>query len=70
MIINNKYLLAGSCESNNNIKEFDIENNSFVRSLNKHTSTVVGLKPIKDKNGKNYIVSYGQDKNIFLWDFK
>ena len=70
VVINNKYLLAGSCEGNNNIKEFNIENNSFVRSFNKHTSSVVGLKPIKDKNVKNYIVSYGQDKNIFLWDFK
>ena len=67
VIINSKYLFIGS---NKGIKEFDIENKAHAKNTNKHISTVVGLKPVKDKNNKTYIISYGQDKKIFLWDFK
>ena len=68
VVINNEYLFIGSQDKS--IKEFDIENKTLVKSFNKHTSSVVGLKPAKDKNGNIYIISYGQDKNIFLWGFK
>ena len=68
VIINSKYLFIGSGDKG--IKEFDIQNKAHVQNTNKHTSTVVGLKPIKDKNNKTYIVSYGQDKKMILWEFK
>lgn len=68
VIINNEYLFIGSRDKN--IKEFDIGNKAFIKNFNKHTSTVVGLKTAKDKNGNNFIISYGQDNNIFLWGFK
>ena len=64
-IINNRYLLIGS--SDNNIKEFDIEKRMMIKDINKHTSTVVGIKPVKDKNGNMLFVSYGCDSNIYLW---
>ena len=68
VIINNEYLFIGSCDKS--IKEFDIENQALVKNFNKHTLTVVGLKMVKDKNENIYVVSYGEDKNIFLWGFK
>ena len=68
VIINNEYLFIGSQDKN--IKEFDIGNKVFIKNFNKHTSNVVGLKAVKDKNENNFIVSYGQDNNIFLWGFK
>ena len=68
VIINNEYLFIGSQDKS--IKEFDIKNKTLVKNFNKHTSNVVGLKKMKDKNENIYIVSYGQDKNIFLWGFK
>ena len=65
-IINNRYLLIGS--SDKNIKEFDIEKQIMIKDINKHSSTVVGIKPVKDKNGNIFFVSYGySDKNIYLW---
>ena len=66
-IINNKYLIIGS--DSKNILEFDLEQKIIIKSINKHSSTVVGIKPVKDKNGNIFIVSYSQDKNIFLWSF-
>ena len=66
-IINSRYLYLGS--SDNNIKEFDIEKKIMIKSINKHTSTVMGIKPVKDKNGNILIASYGCDNNIFLWKF-
>ena len=68
VIINNEYLFIGSQDKN--IKEFDIGNKVFIKNFNKHTSNLVGLKTVKDKNENNFIVSYGQDNNIFLWGFK
>ena len=71
VVINNKYLFIGS--NDKSIKEFDIENienKTHIKNFNKHTSTVLGLKPAKDKNDNIYILSYGLDKNIFLWGFK
>ena len=67
-VINNNYIIIGSHDKN--IKEFDIENKKHIKNINQHTSSVVGLKPIKDKNENIYLVSYGKDKNIFLWGFK
>ena len=71
VVINNKYLFIGS--NDKSIKEFDIENienKTHIKNFNKHTNTVVGLKPAKDKNDNIYILSYGLDNNIFLWGFK
>ena len=67
-IINNRYLFVGS--NDKNIKEFDIEKKIMIKSINKHSSIVVGIKLVKDKNVNTLIVSYSQgDNNIFLWDF-
>ena len=65
MIINNRYLFIG-CQDNN-IKEFDIEKKIMIKSTSKHTNYVVGIKPVKDKNGNIFFVSYGRDNNIYLW---
>ena len=67
MIINNRYLFIGS--EDKNIKEFDLEKKIMIKSINKHNNTVVGIKPVKDKNGNIFIISYSQDKNIYLWGF-
>ena len=67
MIINNRYLFIGS--NDNQIKEFDLEKKIIIKNIKKHTSTVYGVKPVKDKNGNEFIVSYGGDKNIYLWGF-
>ena len=67
MIINKRYLFIG-CEDNN-IKEFDIEKKIMIKSTSKHNGIVVGIKPVKDKNGNVFIISYSQDKNIYLWGF-
>jgi len=67
MIINNRYLLIGSTDKS--IKEFDIESKILIKSINKHSDTVVGAKPVKDKNGNMLIVSYSKDNNIYLWGF-
>ena len=64
-IINNRYLLIGSCDKN--IKEFDIEKQMMIKDINKHSNYVIGIKPVKDKNGNIFFVSYSQDKNIYLW---
>ena len=39
----------------------------MIKDINKHSSTVVGIKPVKDKNGNIFFVSYSKDKNIYLW---
>ena len=67
MIINNRYLFIGCTDKN--IKEFDIEKKIMIKSTSKHNGPVVGIKPVKDKNGNVFIVSYSQDKNIYLWGF-
>ena len=43
----------------------------MIKDINKHSDIVVGIKPVKDKNGNIFIVSYGyySDKNIYLWGF-
>ena len=64
-IINNRYLLIGSQDKN--IKEFDIEKQMMIKDINKHSNYVIGIKPVKDKNGNMLFVSYGCDKNIYLW---
>ena len=65
-MINNIYLISGSRDKE--IKVFDKNNGIIVKQFNKHTSYVIGIKAIKDKNNKQYFVSYGPDKNIFLWN--
>ena len=66
IFINNIYLIIGSFDKE--IKVFDINNGIIVKKFNKHTSCVVGIKAIKDKNNNQYFVSYGQDDyTINLW---
>jgi len=64
IIINNKYLIIGSSD---NIKEFDISNGIMVKQFNNHKEGVLGIKPIINKENINYFVSYGKDKNLYLW---
>ena len=65
-IINNRYLLIGS--SDKTIKEFDIEKKIMIKDIKKHSNWVIGIKPVKDKNGNIFFVSYGDDNNIYLWE--
>ena len=65
MIINNIYLIIGS--NDQNIKVFDINNSKLIRDIKKHSSYILGIKPVIDKNNNKYFVSYGNDKNIYLW---
>ena len=67
MIINNRYLFIGSDDKS--IKEFDLEKKIMIKSISKHNNYVVGIKPVKDKNGNIFIISYSLDKNIYLWGF-
>ena len=41
----------------------------MIKDINKHSDRVAGIKPVKDKNGNTFFVSYGynSDKNIYLW---
>ena len=68
IIINNIYLIIGSKDKN--IKVFDINNGILIKDINKHSSYLLGIKPIIDKNKNKYFVSYGSDKNIYLWSLK
>ena len=49
------------------MKVIDINNGIIAKKINKHTSRVLGIKAIKDKNNNQYFVSYGGDKAIYLW---
>jgi len=67
--INNRYLIIGSFDGS--IKEFDIHERILIKSFNnQHSNKILGIKIIKDKNGKNNLVSYGKDKNILLWSIE
>ena len=64
--INDRYLILGS--ENGSIKEFDLEKRSLIANFEKqHSKSVLGVKIIKDKNEKNFLISYGLDQSIFLW---
>ena len=40
----------------------------MIKDINKHSHYVIGIKPVKDKNGNIFFVSYAYgDKNIYLW---
>ena len=69
-IINNKYLIIGGRDGS--IKEFDLQNRILITKFDKqHSSSVaLGVKPIIDKNCKTFLISYGCDKNMFLWDLE
>ena len=41
----------------------------MIKNISKHSNNCVGIKPVKDKNGNSFIVSYGGDNNIYLWGF-
>ena len=68
IIINNIYLIIGAHDKN--IKIYDMNNGLLIKEFNKHSSYILGIKPIKDKNKNKYFVSYGSDKNIYLWSLK
>lgn len=65
IIINNRYIfITGSFDDS--IKEFDIKKRILIKSFDKeHSNYALGIKIIKDKIGKIYLVNYGKDKNIF-----
>ena len=65
ILINNIYIIIGSRDKE--IKVFDINNGIIIKILNKHTDHVIGIKGIKDKNNNQYFISFGKDKNIYLW---
>ena len=65
ILINNIYLIIGSFDKE--IKAFDINNGIIIKILNKHTNCLIGIKAIKDKNNNQFFISYGRDKNIYLW---
>jgi len=65
ILINNIYLIIGSFDKE--IKVFDINNGIIVKKFNKHTSYVIGIKAIKDKNNNQYFLSYGNNGTINLW---
>ena len=67
ILINNIYLIIGSFDKE--IKVFDVNNGIIIKKFNKHTTEVVGIKAIKDKNNNQYFVSYGYrgDSSINLW---
>ena len=66
------YLIIGSFDYE--IKVFYINNGIIYKQYNQHTSAVLGIKTIKDKNNNQYFVSYGTDNNIYfniyLWSIK
>ena len=65
-MINNIYLISGSRDKE--IKVFDIDNGIIAKNINKHTSYIMGIKAIKNKDNNNkYFISYGVDGNIYLW---
>ena len=64
-IINDKYLFIG--DNNNKLKLFDIETNIFIKEFPKHNNEVIGVKPIRDKNNNNYLITYSRDNKICLW---
>ena len=69
ILINNIYLIVGSFD--HEIKILDINNGIIINKINKHSSLVVGIKAIKDKDNNQYFVSYSQgDNNIYLWSLK
>ena len=67
-VINNKYLIIGSADQE--IKEFDITNGILIKKINKHQSTVLGIKSIINNKNQHFFMSYGDDKNIYLWNLK
>jgi len=68
IVINNKYLIIGSYKE---INEFDITNGLLVKSIkNELINYVLGIKTLMNKKNENFFVSYGTDKNIYLWKLK
>ena len=68
LFINDIYLIIGSFD--NTIRVFDINNGIIVKQFKKHTNHVLGIKAIKDKNNNQFFMSYGRDKNTYLWALK
>ena len=68
-IINNRYLITGCRDKS--IKIFDLEKRILIKNFdNQHSNVALGVKPIKYENGKTFLISYGKDYNMFLWDLE
>ena len=53
------------------IKEFDIQKRILIKSFDKiHTDFTLGIKIIKDKNGKIFLASYDGNKKLLLWSLE
>ena len=66
IIINNLYLLIGSFSSD--IQVYNIKSGLMIKQFKKHKERILGIKSITDKNNKQYFLSYGQDRHIYLWE--
>jgi len=68
-IVNNRYLITGCRDKS--IKVFDLEKRILIKNFDKqHSDVALGVKPIKYENGKTFLISYGEDNNMFLWDLE
>ena len=68
-IVNNRYLIIGTRDGS--IKEFDIQKRILIKSFDKiHTDNTLGIKIIKDKNGKIFLASYDGNKKLLLWSLE
>ena len=56
VVINNNYLIIGSGDGN--LRAFNIQNKTLIKSEKEHQSNVLGIKLIKDKKGKTYLLSH------------
>ena len=66
---NNRYLITGCRDKS--IKVFDLEKRILIKNFdNQHSNDALGVKPIKYENGKTFLISYGEDNNMFLWDLE
>ena len=64
--INNRYLIIGAEDCS--IKEYDLQKKILLKTFDKkHSSNVLGIKSIIDSSGRTFFVSYGKDKNMYLW---
>ena len=67
-LIDKKYLLAGCGDST--IKEFDLETNQLILTLNRNKNSYYELFAIKlyEINSKRYLISHSDDGMIEIWE--
>ena len=66
--VNNRYLIIGTRDGS--IKEFDIQKRILIKSFDKIHTDTLGIKIIKDKNGKIFLASYDGNKKLLLWSLE